>query len=55
MRSPPQEISPDPAQTIEAQRAGLVPALHYKAGYKTAVVPPSQNFRNSLATREASI
>lgn len=29
--------------------------LQSKAGYKTAMNPPSQNFRKPLATREASI
>jgi hypothetical protein len=29
--------------------------LHTQAGYKTAVDPPSQNFKKLLATREASI
>lgn len=29
--------------------------LHQQAGYKTAMNPPSQTFKDQLATREASI
>jgi hypothetical protein len=40
--------------TIKAS-GGLRSDLHQQAGYKTTVIAASRNFKNSLATREASI
>jgi hypothetical protein len=39
--------------TIRASRR--LRSASAQAGYKTAMNPPSQNFQNPLATREASI
>lgn len=47
-------MSTDPANDLKAG-SGLGPDCIHRPDIRPQSIPPSQNFKNSLATREASI